>query len=134
MYPLKVLLNHFVLVYFALLNVHIFSCVHVYADRTGFHHMSSMFHYLRTKMFFHNNIRQLQWKYAIIWQLVLALLPILREVLPRYVDADVGKQVLVVDKDLTHSHNSSHTYSAHLQHLRRDVSAMRLVLFPVFDQ
>ena len=68
-------------------------------------------------------------------------LAVLREVLPRYGDADVRRQVLVVDKDLTQHHvnNSSGTYSAHLQHLRdyterRDVSVMRLVLFPVFDQ
>ena len=67
---------------------------------------------------------------------------VLREVLPRYVDADVSKQVLVIDKDLTQgliSNISSGTYSAHLQHLRdyterHDVSATRLVLFPVFDQ
>ena len=65
--------------------------------------------------------------------------------LPRYVNADVSKQVLALDKDLTQGlisscgTGSSHTYSAHLQHLRdyterRDVSATRLVLFPVFDQ
>ena len=66
---------------------------------------------------------------------------VLREGLPRYVNADVSQQVLVVDKDLTQHHSSddSVTYSAHLQHLRdyterRDVSATRLVLFPVFDQ
>ena len=71
----------------------------------------------------------------------ILLLDVRREVLPLYVDAEVGKQVIVVDKDLTQDllTNSSSTYSAHLQHLREytehlDVSATRLVLFPVFDQ
>ena len=46
--------------------------------------------------------------------------------------------MIVVDKDFTQHHISSGTYSAHLYHLReyterRDVSATRLVLFPVLD-